>query len=95
LLNIGYDKGQFVLEGYKVPDNGDEFSREELAEVYVIASNNDLEEDEPVAASRVKAWLNQETTADGKAFYSEWREGISSLGSQTVKLTPSEFQAFT
>ena len=93
-MNIGLINGQFVLEGTKIPDDGLNFSTNELAEAYVMASSDSIEESEPVAGSRIRAWLRQETTMDGKAFYSEWRENLGQLGN-TVRMVPEEFKALS
>ena len=93
-MNIGLINGQFVLEGTKIPDDGLNFSTNELAEAYVMASSDSIEESEPVAGSRIRAWLRQETTMDGKAFYSEWRENLGQLGN-TVRMAPVEVDSAT
>ena len=76
MLKLGHVDGETTIEGYKFPDNGESFSQEELAEAYVLASLDQLNEGDTVAADRVRSWVNKEELPGGDAVYCTWREGL-------------------
>ena len=58
-----------ALEGYKLPDNGKLFSKEELAKTYMLSSLEQVEKDNPKAAGLVNDWLQKKELPDNRAVY--------------------------
>ena len=75
-----------ALEGYKLPDNGKSFSKEELAETYMLSSLEQIEKDNPKAAGLVNDWIQKKELSDNRAVYCTWREGIDIVEKESVNL---------
>ena len=71
-MNENHD---IIIDGYKKADHGD-FSDEEKAEAYMLASQGFIKLEDSKAANKINQFVNSESDQKDMKVFSAWREGI-------------------